>query len=252
MPKRNSLLFLLIALAGCVAQPTATPEPLSVPRISTTPELEELVISWVLQYRTEIDDAIIHVQTLSPQVVLSSIEAGVMDLAIIGIDPPESFFATPLSRQPVVVVVNPENDVDSLNLDQLRALFSGRAYSWEGITGETISAQPVVPLQGDSTRIVFEKVVIRDASLTPNALLAPTPNLMRAMIVEHSGSIGFVLQSYIDNELKQIGIEGVMPGNAADQAGDYPLWIDVLAVSIEEPQGILRDFLVWLQGTEIR
>jgi hypothetical protein len=60
------------------------------------------------------------------------------------------------------------------------------------------------------------------------------------------------LQIYIDSELKQIGIEGVLPGNAADQASDYPLWIDVLAVSIEEPHGNLRDFLVWLQGLEIR
>jgi len=252
MPKRISLLFLLIVLVGCVSQPTTTPEPKSVPRITTTPELEELVISWVTQYRTEVDDAIIHVQTLSPQVVLSSIEAGDMDLAILGIDPPESLFATPLSRQAVVVVVNPENDVDSLNLDQLRALFSGRTYSWEGITGETTRAQPVVPLQGDSTRIVFEQVVMQDASLTPNSLLAPTPNLMRTMIVEDPGSIGFVLQNYINNEVKQIGIEGVLPGNAAAQAGDYPLWIDVLAISIEEPQGILRDFVVWLQGFEIR
>ena len=252
MLKRVSLLFLLIASVGCVAQLTATPEPQSVPRITTTPELEELVISWVTQYRTEVDDAIIHVQTLSSQVVLSSIEAGDMDLAILGIDPPESLFATPLSRQAVVVVVNPENDVDSLNLDQLRALFSGRAYSWEGITGEINSAQPVVPLQGDSTRIVFEQVVMDEASFTPNALLAPTPNLMRGMIVEDSGSIGFVLQNYIDSELKQIGIEGVLPGNVTDQAGDYPLWIDILAVSIEEPQGVLRDFVVWLQGLEIR
>lgn len=248
MPKRNLLLFVLIAMAGCVPQLTATPESQSVPRITTTPELEELVISWVTQYRTEVDDAIIHVQALSPQVVLSSIEAGDMDLAILGIDPPESLFATPLSRQAVVVVVNPENVVDSLNLDQLRALFSGRAFSWEGITGETTPAQPVVPLLGDSTRIVFEQVVMQDASLTPNSLLAPTPNLMHAMIVEDPGSIGFVLQNYINNEVKQIGIEGVLPGNAVDQADDYPLWIDVLAISIEEPQGILRDFVVWLQG----
>jgi hypothetical protein len=93
---------------------------------------------------------------------------------------------------------------------------------------------------------------MQEASLTPNSLLAPTPNLMRAMIVEDPGSIGFVLQNYINNEVKQIGIEGVLPGNVTDQAGDYPLWIDILAVSIEEPQGVLRGFLVWLQGLEIR
>jgi phosphate transport system substrate-binding protein len=145
------------------------------------------------------------------------------------------------------MIVNLENEVQALTLADLQDVFSGRTSSWEGLTGEPVPVQPIVSLQGDSTRTIFENSVMKGLPFSPSAFLAPTPTFLLDLIQEHLGSIGFLLQKDVTDRVKKISIDEVSSGNATNLQDDYPLWIDILAVSMEEPQSDLREFLVWLQ-----
>jgi phosphate transport system substrate-binding protein len=198
-------------------------------------------------YREKVSDDIIQVKTFSPEVIISTMAAGEIDLMITALTPPDGWFATPVSHQPIVVVANLENEIRTITLTDLQKVFSGQSSSWEELTGESIPVQPIIPLQGDSTRNIFENSVMKGVPFSSNAFLAPTLTYLLDLIQDHVGSIGFLLQRDVSDRVKQIDIDEVSSGSATDLPDDYPLWIDILAVSKEEPQGHLRKFLVWLQ-----
>ncbi len=248
MVKVAYILILSLAIVGCATTPTPSPTPISFPSIGTTPELEALVVAWVERYRAEIHDDIIQIKTFSPQVIHSSVESGESDLLITGLAPLERWFATPLSHQAVVVIVNQDNEVQNLTPTDLQALFSGRIVNWEELTGVSTPVQPIVPLNGDTTRVTFELGFMSDTSFAPSALLAPTPLILRDLIEEYEGSIGFIFENYIGEDAKVIRVEKLSSASTINPLDDNPLVVEILATSINEPQGVLRDFLVWLQG----
>ncbi len=248
MVKVAYILILSLSIVGCATTPTTSPTPFNFPSIGTTPELETLVVAWVESYRSEINDEIIRIKTFSPEVIHSSVESGETELAITGLAPPESWFATPLSQQAVVVIVNQDNEVQNLTLTDLQALFSGRADNWEEITGVSTPVQPIVPLKGDSTRTTFEHHIMSDTSFTPSALLAPTPLILGELIEEYEGSIGFIFENYIGDGARVISMEKLSSVSTINPLDDNPLMVEILATSIKEPQGALRDFLVWVQS----
>jgi hypothetical protein len=249
---RKTLLLLFALLVGCEVTPTPTPTAITFPRIGTTPEFEATVVSWVLQFREQVRDEIIEVNTYSPEVIQAKVSSNEADLIISGLLPPEGWFATPVLLETVVIVVNLENDARSLSVDDLQNAFSGRASSWEGFSGDPIPIQPIVPLHGDSVRAVFEESIMKDASFSPSAFLAPTPNQMLELVQAYEGSIGLILQNDLNESVRQIRIDGINAEDPANGDAEAPLIIEVLAISTDEPTGILREFIGWLQAQGIQ
>jgi hypothetical protein len=249
---RTTLIFLALFLVGCEVTPTPHPTAVTFPTIRTTPELEATVVSWVLRFREQIRDEIIQVETYSPEVIHSISGSNEANLIITGLPPPEGWFATPVSKEPVVLVVNIENEVESLTVDDLKSAFSGRASSWEQFSGEPIPIQPMVPLQNDSLRRIFENSIMVDATFSPSALLAPTPSQMLELVQENAGSIGFILQKDLSEGVKPIRIDDATNEDPTDSDRDQPLIVEILAISVDEPTGVLREFIVWLQAQGIQ
>ena len=245
---RTILIFLFLLLIGCQVTPTPTPPPVSFPIIGTTPEFETTVISWVLAYRQQVSDDIIEVDTYSRQAILAKVQSGDVDLIITGSAPPEGWFVTPISNEPIVVVVNRANDIETLGIDELQQIFSGRAASWEVYSGSQFPLQPIVPLQGDSMRTEFAHSIMNEIPFSQGALLAPTQSSMIDLIEENKGAIGFLFQRDLNDRVKHISIDGFTTEGQLDHDAAVELSVDVLAMSIDEPVGILRDFVVWLQS----
>lgn len=240
---------LALLLGSCAGTPTPEPTSVSYLSIATTPELESMVVSWVIQYRQNVNEDIIQVKSYSPLVLYDTLDRGESNLVITGSSPPDGMFVTPLGEVEVVVVINLENRVQSLGRDELEEIFSGRQSTWETVSGDSVPLLPIVPLEGDSTRIVFESRVMQGSAFSSGALLAPTPSIMLDLISEDQGAIGFMLANDIGDGVKQLQIDG-SPSEGPSPGGNGGLWIDVLAVSSAEPQGNLRDFIVWIQANE--
>lgn len=249
---RKTLIFFVLFIIGCEVTPTPTPTAISFPSIGTTPEFEAIVVSWVLGFREQVRDDIIQLNTYSPEVIHSKVGSDEANLIITGLLPPEGWFVTPVSQEPVVIIVNLENEAESLTVDDLQNAFSGRTSSWEAFSGDPIPIQPIVPLQGDSVRRIFENSIMKDATVSPGALLAPTPNQMLDLVQSNMGTIGFILQKNLSEKVRQIRIDGVTADATTSSDVENSLIVEILAISVNEPTGILREFIGWLQAQGIR
>jgi ABC-type phosphate transport system substrate-binding protein len=249
MDRRGWLLVLLLSLTACVATPEPSTTPFSVQRIALTSEFEGLVSSWLAAYIEESGQAHLKLELFSHQEMIPSLEDGRAELGLISRDVPEGWFATPLCREPIAVIVNPSVDLASLDLNHLADIFSGREDSWDSLGASSGMIQPVVPPTGSEIRERFIQVVMGNSAFDPAALVGGTLDATVELVESNPGAIGFVPLWRVDDGVETVAIAGIEPKEETALSGAYPLWVDVLAVSPEEPVGYLRDFLGWLQGT---
>ena len=251
MVRLSKLLGMLIAITACTATVEPIPTETRIYRLATSSSLESMVVSWVSAYASEFSyPEDLFLEILSAASVISATEGGEVDMAILAQDPAPGWFATPLARVAIVVILHPENEIVNLSLDDLSDLFSGRIQSWDSLEvpfGEVI---PVVPIPGDPIRERFSLLVMKEQSFSPRASLAATPEAMLHKVSENPGSIGFLLSTMATDQMSISRINGLLPSTSIQPSGEYPLWVDVIAAAPSEPEGTLRHFLAWLQSKE--
>lgn len=251
MAKPLSAILLLALLVSCASPATEPPPASPLPRLATTPALEPWVSQWVAAYRLEHGSLGFEVEVLPPAAALEAVEEGEVALLVAGIGAPDGWFATPLGFEGIAVLVHADNSVRSFSLSELDALFGGRMRSWTDLGGAEGGVQPVIPLAGDEVRLRFETVVMGGVSSTSYSLLAPSPAAMLSMIASDPLSIGYVPLSLNAGEAWIARLEGVLPGETTLADGTYPLLLEVIAMAPTEPQGVLRDWLAWVQASTI-
>jgi len=244
--------FILLAIAASylsACAPAAPPAPAPVvQQVIRTSAYADLVKTWFDGYLQVNPDSYISLVTQPPETALVSLEAGLGEIIIGGLTPPEGWFATPLSEDGIVVVVHPDLRVRDLSMDELAAIFTGRLSNWDSLADIDLQIQPVIPLPGDEVRETFQSTLMRGQRFTNNALLGPTPAAVLQLIDENEGAVGFLPYSAIGEKVRPIRVEGIIPGDATIHDGRYPLPITILAIAPQEPGGEVRAWLAWLQS----
>jgi len=249
--RRFPALLMVLALGACIGQPSPTPTFPAIRRILATPYLEPLVAGWMMQYTAQHGPAPFDLETLPHPAGLERAGESGADILVTAQEPPESWFATPLSSQPLAIIVNAENPVQSLTVEELGGLFSGRIGRWEEVGGSTDNVQPVIPLPGDDFRSRFEALVLRDIPAASSSLHAPHPEAMILAVAQDEAAIGYVPLSLVTSEVRILRIDGILPGGTTLEDGRYTLVVQVTAMAPQEPRGAVRDWLAWLQAGQI-
>lgn len=248
MDSRTFLALVFTLLTACTSEPSATPAP-TLSRVVTSPAYETLVTSWVEEFPIS-SASLIEIIVLPTQDIENAVRDRVAELALTGATPPHEWFATPLLEEGIAVIVHPENRVRSYTLEDLAAVFSGQVVNWRDLGGEYQAIQPVIALSTDEIRERFENLVLGELKLTVNALLAPSPSAMSRYVSEHPGAIGYLPLSNLSTQVHAARVEGSHPSDKTVQDGSYPLSITVFAFARKEPDGILRDWLAWIQSAQ--
>jgi DNA-binding transcriptional LysR family regulator len=249
MDKKGWFVILLLSLTACVSTVETTETPFRIQRIAVVPELEGLISPWLTEYVKESGQATLMLDSLSSTEILTALESEEVDVGLICEDVPPGWFATPLWREAIAVIVNPGIGLSTLDVVALADVFSGRLQTWDALDGSSISIQPIVPFPGSIVRERFRQIVMGNSSFTPAALIGGTPDAIFDLVKSEDGAIGFLPIWQVREGVDVVAIGGVTPESETLQSGAYPLWLDIVAVSSEEPVGDLRDFLVWLQGS---
>ena len=237
---------LALSLAACSG---STPTPTAPPRLVSQPFYEPVLVEWAVAYRETLSGPLpFDLDTRTRGQGLERVEQGEADLLLTSGEPPAGWFATPLGRVGLAVVVHPDNPVRDLSMDELSDLFSGLADSWDDVGGRQLPVQPVLPLPGEPIGEAFASLVLGEAKPWPGTLLAPTAAAMNQLVAEGPGAIGILPSAAVAETLRAVRIDGILPGESTIASGTYPLTVSLLATAPSEPGSPLRDFLVWIQS----
>lgn len=246
--KSTLALLILVVLAACAPPATPTPIPYAA-YVGTTPAYNQWVDGWVQTYWEQQPGNGITPLVFPIEAALAAMSDGEIELIITAATPPQGWFATRLFGDAIALLIDPALKLNDLNLDQLYDIFQGRVENWDALGGPDQGIQPIIPLQGDEIRTVFQDQVLKGARYTSNALLAPHPSAALELVKSQPGAIALIPLTSVPATQDVLKIEGIRPAVATIESGRYALTLDILAIAPEEPIGPMRQFLGWLQAT---
>jgi len=173
-----------------------------------------------------------------------NLAAGLCDILIVSEPAPEVFEElktmsfkiemSPIALDALVFVVNATNPVESLTLEQIQMIYTGKITNWLEVGGDDIE---IVPFQRNAeagSQVLMEKLVMDGLVMAA----APTQSIMTAFgmgelitaIKGFDGSasaIGYTVFYYAEDMrmaegLKIIAVDGVKPGAETIRSGEYP------------------------------
>jgi len=238
---------LMAALLGACAGPVDTP--VTIARVAVAPSLEGAAADRLRGYMRAEGVPPIDLEPWLEEAATQAVESGELDLMITGLEPPDGWFATPLWAEAIAVIVNADNPWRSATLDELAALFGGTLGDWQELEGDPGPVHVVSPFPGDSLRVRFEALILDGDAITPAALIAASAADLLAQVEADPGAVGILALSQVNETVRLVRVNGVLPGPEALEDGRYPLGLTVVAASPSEPEGSLRAWLSWIQAS---
>jgi phosphate transport system substrate-binding protein len=131
----------------------------------------------------------------------------------------------------LVIIVNPQNPVDNLTLSQVRDIFRG---SISNIVNREI---------GSGTRDGIQKLVLKNSSFSIRGITQSSTGAVKTFVAADPNAIGYISFAEVDNSVKALGIDGVIPTYASIANRTYPIQRDLLFVTNGDPTGNAKAFL---------
>ena len=163
---------------------------------------------------------------------------------------PEGYRLVRVARDAIAVIVHPRNPITNVTTLQLRALFGGEVLDWAGLGGPEGEPQIVSREDGSGTRQSFEARIMGDRRVTLNALVMPATGAVVDYVAAHRLAAGYVSLDAVDDRVRAVPVEGLLPSKQAAASGAYHL-TRILYLAAREPSSPGASvFLEFAEGAE--
>jgi len=266
---RLTALLISLVLIGCAraaAPPTLVPVAEHY-RLIADDATEALLWALTREYSRQANPyAHFTVESSPPTLFGERLRAGQVTLGATSLVPPAPaglrWWLADLALDGVVVIVHSANPTADLTLRDLRDIFSGARNRWADYGQDALGdIEVAVREEGNGARALFDRTVMGAQRLTFDALMMPSSETMLNFVALRPGAIGYApLASVLASSaspgarprVRALTVEGVAPEAPRFLSGDYPLTRSLYFIALSEPQGELRNFVVWALGPEGR
>jgi phosphate transport system substrate-binding protein len=143
----------------------------------------------------------------------------------------------------IVLIVHPSNPINGLSLDQARDIFSGRVRNWGAVGGPNRKIDAITREEGSGTRGSFEELVMRKDEINDAIMVQDSNGSVKAVIATDPHAIGYISMGLVDNKVKALAMEGVVPDIKAIRAKKYRIVRPFIFVTKGELRGNAKKFV---------
>jgi phosphate transport system substrate-binding protein len=131
--------------------------------------------------------------------------------------------ATVVAMDGVCVVVHPSNPINELTTEQVRDIYTGKIENWKELGGPDM---PIVVISRDTssgTYETFHDLVMHKQEMGSKVEYVSSNPQAHARVKTTLGAIGYVGLGFLDENVKALKIDGVMPSRQTIANGTYPV-----------------------------
>ncbi|RUU25565.1 MULTISPECIES: phosphate ABC transporter substrate-binding protein [unclassified Mesorhizobium] len=190
---------------------------------------------------------------------------GMIDIGMISrpLSPKEIGFATAkgidltqfeLALDGVAIVVHRTNPLREIDVDQLRAIWSGDLSQWRELSGGPGEIQPLARAKGSGTEEVFAERVLK-GQREGVAKELPTNEAIVAEVAAQPNAIGYTGLGALRNASDRVHVlairsqsSSVLPSADTVWSGTYPLTRALLLINPGTPSGLAASFIAYCTG----
>ncbi|MBN1166093.1 MAG: phosphate ABC transporter substrate-binding protein [Methanospirillaceae archaeon] len=159
-----------------------------------------------------------------------------------------------IARDGIAVIVHPSNTVDSLTIDQVKAIYRGEVTNWKDLGGSDTQIVVIGRDSASGTREFFHEFVMKKEDFVQTQLEKNSNGAVKSTIAQTPGSIGYVGLGYIDETIKPVSIDNgtttIEPTVENVISGEYPVSRSLYMITKGEPTGLAAQFLAYIMSQE--
>lgn len=159
-----------------------------------------------------------------------------------------------IARDGIAVIVHPSNGVDSLTIDQVKAMYKGEVTNWKDLGGTDTQIVVIGRDSASGTREFFHEFVMNKEDFVQTQLEKNSNGAIQSTIAQTPGSIGYVGLGYIDETVKPVSIDNgttaIEPTVENVISGEYPVSRSLYMITKGEPTGLAAEFLAYIMSQE--
>ena len=282
--RRNLFVLTVLVVAGAMLfsactpdlsveteQPTATEEmaasdglsgQLQLAGSTTVQPLAEVLAE---AFMADNPDVTVEVQGGGSSVGVTSAGEGTVDIGMASRNVKDSEFETfpelqvfTIAYDGIAIVTNPDLELSSLSIDQVKAIFAGEITNYSEVGGPDAEIVVVSREEGSGTRAAFEELVMAagdsEAVISENALLQQSNGQVRTTVSTTPNSIAYVSFGFLDDSVNTVAIDDVDPSVANVKNGSYPIFRPLNMLTNGAPSELaqaLLDYILSDAGQEI-
>jgi len=147
-----------------------------------------------------------------------------------------------IARDGIAVIVHPDNPINAISLDDLKAVYTGQISRWDKIGG----TGTIVVVSRDAASGTFEsfnELALANAKLTDQALMLASNLEVARTVAQTPGAIGYIGLGYLTDEVKAIKVEGIKASDATVRDNTYPLARPLFMYTKGTPKGLAKSFI---------
>lgn len=160
-----------------------------------------------------------------------------------------------LAYDGIAVISHPDNGVEGLTMDQVKAIYVGEITNWSQVGGADAEIVVVSREDGSGTRGAFEEIVDFEDSLKEGALIAEGNGNVQTTVAGNPLAIGYVSFTYINETVKPLLVDGTAPTVENVVSGTYgvsrPFMMVYKDENMTEAAQAFVDFALSAEGQDI-
>ncbi len=157
-------------------------------------------------------------------------------------------WAAPLAVDGLAFIVNQHNPLTDLRIDDLRDVLVCRIVDWGDLGRFEMPITPFTISANSDVYLEVERMLTGPSGITGNARLVPGFRAMLAAVAEDPGAIGFAPLALIDDSVKILAIDGVLPVPDSVSKQIYPFRSTIYVIGRNEPPPSYRNLVGWIQS----
>ncbi len=123
----------------------------------------------------------------------------------------------------ISIVVNPRNPITALTLDQASRIFGGQIKNWRELDWIDRKIDAVTREEGSGTRGSFEDLVMGKREIDDGIMVQDSNGSVKEVVATDPYAIGYISLGLVDNRVKPLIIDGVMPSVETIKLGKYKI-----------------------------
>lgn len=155
-----------------------------------------------------------------------------------------------VAKDGVAVIVHPSNPVTDLTMEQLQGIYTGTITNWKDVGGTDSEIMVVTREEGSGTRDCFEQAVMKPikTEITDHAIIQDSNGKTRTTVTGSAQAIGFLSLGYVNDEVKAVRLDGIMPFEESVVDGSYAISRALWMITNGNPDSSEQAFLDFVLG----
>jgi phosphate transport system substrate-binding protein len=155
-----------------------------------------------------------------------------------------------VAKDGVAVIVHQSNPVADLTMEQLQGIYTGTITNWKDVGGTDSEIMVVTREEGSGTRDCFEQTVMKPikAEITDHAIIQDSNGKTRTTVTGSAQAIGFLSLGYVNDEVKALRLDGIMPSEESVVDGSYAISRALWMITNGNPDSSEQAFLDFVLG----